>query len=376
MSNNIRNIPFKAYLKNLIGKSTKRKLVVFYVDDWGSVRTKDCYAIDYLKKKGIEIDKSRFCKYDTLANEKDLETLYGTLSSTKDSKGNSACFTAVMNPCNPDFESIKTNGYTAFVSEPFTKTLQKYGKGYEHAFELWKEGISKNIFYPMFHGTEHVSRKKLMDALQEQYLPTLWAFECESVGIPTTNGYSVKNIMQPYCIEKSEENKELARNIEWGLNQFELIFGFRSRQFKAGGDIISPELYPTLAENGIEYMDEALYIKRHLGDERYKFFINYTGKRNSLGQKILVRNAVFEPTNDLNFDSVGHCLKLIDAAFKCKKPALISSHRVNFVGGLDENNRKEGLSRLSLLLKAIVKQWPDVEFVNADQAGDIIYETI
>jgi hypothetical protein len=154
---------------------------------------------------------------------------------------------------------------------------------------------------------------------------------------------------------------------------FENIFGFRARQFRAGGDVISPDLFAILKACGIEFMDETFYVKRYLGERKFRRSINYTGRTNRLGQKLLVRNCVFEPTDNPLFDALSNCLHMIDAAFKMKKPAIISSHRVNFVGAIDEKNRKEGLAKLDLLLREIVKRYPDVEFVNADQLGEIIF---
>jgi len=65
-------------------------------------------------------------------------------------------------------------------------------------------------------------------------------------------------------------------------------------------------------------------------------------------------------------------MKQIEAAFLWNKPAIISSHRVNFCGHIDENNRKKGLTSLKQLLDEIVKRWPDVEFMSADELGDTI----
>jgi len=356
-----------SFVKNSIGVTTNRKLVAFYVDDWGSVRTRDNRAVEYLKSKGIDVDSNRFSRYDSLASEMDLCALFETLRSVKDKNGNNACFTAVMNPCNPNFEAIKHNRFSAFVSEPFTETLNKYG--YHKVFDLWKQGMYENIFYPMFHGTEHVSRAQFLHALQMGNMPDIWAFECESVGVPG----SLNGVMQPYYIESAKENEALAENIRSGLNEFEMIFGFRSQQFRAGGDNISPELYPILKAFGITYMDETAYINRYLGDGKYKRYFAYTGKINKIGQKLIVRNCVFETANTLTYNSIMNCLLMIDIAFRCHKPAIISSHRVDYVGSISENNRKQGLSKLSQLLHEIVKRYPDVEFVNADQLADIIY---
>jgi len=355
------------FLKNVIGAKTHHKLVAFYVDDWGSVRTRDKKAVEYLKNKGVDVDKNRFSRYDSLASATDLCALFDTLQSVKDKNGKNACFTAVMNPCNPNFEAIRNNGFTRFVSEPFTETLHKYG--YSDVFKLWKEGITLQIFYPMFHGTEHVSRSQLMRALQIDNKPDVWAFECDSVG---TYG-SLQGVMLPYYIENAKDNEALARSIRDGLDTFKLLFGFSARQFRAGGDVISPALYPVLKAFGIEYMDETMYAKRYIGDGKYKKCYSYMGKINQTGQKLLVRNCVFEPTNPLSKDPVGHCLMMIDSAFRCHKPAIISSHRVEFVGSIDEKKRSVGLSQLAILLKEIVKRYPTVEFVNADRLGELLF---
>ena len=356
------------YIKNSIGTTTKRKLVAFYVDDWGSVRTRDKKAVEYLGNKGIDVDKSRFTRFDTLASESDLCALFNVLQSVKDKNGNHACFTAVMNPCNPNFEAIRNNHFTEFISEPFTDTLQKYG--YTNVFDLWKEGFAGKIFYPMFHGTEHVSRSQLMKALRMDHKPDVWAFECDSVGVPG----SLNGIMQPCYIESADDNEALIETLLQGLDSFEELFGFPARQFKAGGDVISPAIFLTLKIFGVRYMDEPLYMNRSLGDAKTKRCFAYTGKTNHAGQKSMVRNCVFEPVANLQFDAFSNCLQMIDAAFTMKKPAIISSHRVNYVGAIDEKNRDAGLARLTLLLKEIVRRYPEVEFVNADQLAEIIFE--
>ncbi|GAF03251.1 hypothetical protein [Saccharicrinis fermentans] len=51
---------------------------------------------------------------------------------------------------------------------------------------------------------------------------------------------------------------------------------------------------------------------------------------------------------------------------------MISSHRVNYVGGLDVQNRSRGLKQLEQLLKQITKTWPDVEFITSEELGKIV----
>ena len=82
---------------------------------------------------------------------------------------------------------------------------------------------------------------------------------------------------------------------------------------------------------------------------------------------INVRNVVFEPTS--NSSSVTIALKQIQTAFFWNRPAIISSHRVDFCGHIDPKNRKIGIQALRELLQKIVRRWPEVEFMSSAELG-------
>lgn len=96
------------------------------------------------------------------------------------------------------------------------------------------------------------------------------------------------------------------------------------------------------------------------------------GTRNKFGQYFLVRNCFFEPSLSKTSDPVGECLKRINIAFRWHKPAIISSHRINYMGSLVEKNRSDNLKLLKDLLESIIKTWPDVEFMTSDELGELI----
>jgi len=137
---------------------------------------------------------------------------------------------------------------------------------------------------------------------------------------------------------------------------------------------LHPMHFPLLWEKGIKFIDANMIQRQHMGGGRYKKDFHYTGKRLDTGQINLVRNVVFEPTDNPNIDSVQLAIDQISAAFFWKRPAIISSHRVNFCGHIDPKNRETGLLALKQLLKKIVQKWPDVEFMSADQLGELILE--
>jgi hypothetical protein len=89
----------------------------------------------------------------------------------------------------------------------------------------------------------------------------------------------------------------------------------------------------------------------------------------------IVRNVVFEPTEDRNVDSVKRALDQVSTAFRWRRPAVVSSHRVNFAGHIDPENRTFGLGLLKRFLHGVVERWPDVKFISADVLLDKIEAT-
>ena len=103
---------------------------------------------------------------------------------------------------------------------------------------------------------------------------------------------------------------------------------------------------------------------------------HFWGTRNRLGQIFWRRNATFEPSKDGAKDWVDSCLSEIEIAFKWKKPAVINSHRVNYIGSIHEYNRQNSLKALKMLLTKIKRAWPEVEFMSSEQLGLIMLNDI
>ena len=147
-NNNFGNI-VKQNIINVLGAKTKRKIVVFESDDWGSIRMPSKKTYNALLEKGLMVDDP-YNRYDSLASEEDLSALFEVLASFKDDFGNHPVFTANCVLCNPDFERIKAHNYEHYFFEPFNTTLTRHS-GCEKSFELWLEGMDKGLFHPQFH---------------------------------------------------------------------------------------------------------------------------------------------------------------------------------------------------------------------------------
>jgi hypothetical protein len=365
----IRNSLF-SNLKNTIGWKTNRKIVVISVDDYGNVRLDSKAARDNMQEAGLT-PLSRFDLYDSLENKEDLEMLFETLSSVRDKNGKHAVFTPFAMPCNINFEKMAEKGYREYHYELLPQTFSKLS-GYEGTWDLWQEGIRKGLMVPLYHGREHFNLKVFNEKLKARDREVLTALKNRSYASISSSGYDTISVMAAYEFWEFEENEQLKEIVKDGLDQFEKVFGYRSDYFNAPGGREHPVIHKTLKENGVEFIDTSLIKNEHQGKGKYRKEFNYTGKRNALGQLLLVRNVVFEPTDDRGVDWVDFTLKQIEAAFRWNRPAVISSHRVNFCGHIDPKNRKEGIGALKELLSRVVERWPEVEFMAANELGKLI----
>jgi hypothetical protein len=149
---------------------------------------------------------------------------------------------------------------------------------------------------------------------------------------------------------------------------FEDIFGFKSKSFIAPNYIWNSEIEIILNENGVKYLQGSFFQYTQINGVKY----NYLGKTNELGQIYLTRNVIFEPSSNRKIDWINNALSEIETAFNLKKPAVITMHRVSFVGGIFEENRILNLKMFDELLKQIIKKWPNVEFMHSAELGSII----
>lgn len=359
-------------LSNILGWRTNRKIVVIESDDWGSIRMPSKKTYDYCIRKGYQAEKNIFSKYDSLASEEDLVFLFETLSLFRDKNGNYPVLTANTLTCNPDFEKIKKSNFEFYSNELITETFKKYPK-HSQCWELWNEGIQNRLFHPQFHGREHLNVSRFMNDLRNNNEDAHFALNQQMPGIFPKNNVDAGN-NYVVALEHYNENDlvEKGKIISDGLEIFQSLFNYSSNSFIATNYTWDDYLNNTLSSNGVKFLQGSKFQLIPKG--KYNGFrkkINYIGKTNKANQTYLVRNVFFEPTLSKG-NVIDSCIKQIDTAFKWKKPAIISSHRINYVGYIDPNNRDQSLVLLKRLLNEITKRWPEVEFMTSDQLGNTI----
>ena len=362
---------------NSLGWHTKRKIVVIESDDWGMIRVSGQKAFKNLEKAGYGVHRSPYTKYDMLESNQDVALLLDVLSKFKDKHGNPPVFTLNNIVANPDFDKIRESGFQKYYYEKFTDTYLRY-PDHDKVFSLLKEGQENGFFKPQLHGREHMNVHQWMSALKRRDKSCHFLFEQEMFSAYKDGHGSCKNEFLLALGRFAEGDLEIHKSIiRDGAQVFEDIWGFRSRSFIAPCYAWSRELEPAMADIGIKYL-QGIHVQKDLHlEKRGRYFkkrYHYLGETNSLQQKYIIRNCWFEPSQHPGTDNLSVVLKQIDKAFRFNKPAVICSHRLNYMGSMVPQNRDGNLQLLAELLKVIVHKWSEVEFLSTDQLGDLIAE--
>ena len=201
-----------------------------------------------LLSRGVRVDNCPFNRYDSLASEDDLSALFEVLDRFRDVNGNPPVITANCVVANPDFNAIKKSGFKEYYYELFTDTLQSY-PNHAHSFQLWKEGMERKLFFPQFHGREHLNVSRWMRALQFGLPETRLAFDFNLFGLSTNiTTEERESYLEAFAVENDLEAEKIREIIKDGLSLFKQIFGFASLSFVAPNYVWPPVIEQNLEE--------------------------------------------------------------------------------------------------------------------------------
>lgn len=357
--------------QNILGWKSNKKILVIESDDWGSIRMPSKKAYSNLLNNGIAVDKCPYNSNDSLENTDDLNALFETFSSIKDSEGNSLKLTANSILANPDFEKIKANNFEKYYYEDFVSTYQRVN-GNTETYELIKQGLDQGVYIPQLHGREHLQVNEWLNILREGDKEALLAFDNELFGYPTQRYRDSKmHLLTALHIRNPEEEKFAIQSIRESANLFEQFFGFKSESFIAPRYIWNDAVEDELNNCGVKYIQGKI-VQSIPNENSLKSKIHLFGSKNKYDQIYLNRNVFFEPTQNPRFPWIKDALNRIDISFRWGKPAIISMHRLNFMGGLNEKNRTDNLLALKDLINKVQKKYPDVIFMSTNELGKLI----
>lgn len=344
---------------------TNRKIVVIESDDWGSYRTRDINTLEKLNKINPDIVKDPYSQLDSMATAEDLSALFEILNSVKDKYGNPACVTANTCMANPDFEKIKASDYEKFFYIPFYETVQENGG--KELWELWETGVNQGFLKPQLHGREHLHSLQWLEELKAGNKDLLKAFDLESFGIPympllSKRRKNLQAALDHYGLEGEEKFQE-----NWFKQSaiiFEKTFGYSSETFIPTAYIWHSRLDEVLNKLNIRAY-QGIKLQYQPYKNTYKRIPHFIGQSNN-GLKYLVRNVFFEPSLEPEKDWFSKTLSGIKEAFYKQQPAIIGSHRINYIGSLNEQNRYQTLYLLKKILHKVVTAYPEVEFLSSN----------
>lgn len=357
-------------LKNLPGWRTRRKLVVFNVDDYGNIRLASRAAGERLGQAGVALT-GRFDQLDTLETRADLEALFEVLDSVRDSTGRGAVFTPYTLSANPDFAALRADPdiwQAEALPDSFARLSAEDPQAYDGAWALWREGIDCGLLQPEFHGREHLNLRLLMRKLARRDADVTANLQANSMaGLKNDPDLPGVGFTHAFGLAHKSDLVQHREIIADGIARFARIFGRPATCFTPPAQRLHPELQGFVAAQGIRAIDRPLHAVQQIDRGRSRRALHVMGRKRGQCHVTLVRNVVFEPNLAPGRDEVARALGLIEAAFRWGKPAMISSHRVNFCGHIDPANRKAGLVALKRLLDAILHRWPDAEFLGAGE---------
>ncbi|UAM96622.1 hypothetical protein K8354_09730 [Polaribacter litorisediminis] len=356
--------------RNLLGKKTKTKIIVFESDDWGSFRFKNKYIRDkFIKNFNPHLWMHN---YDTFESANDLQNLFDTLKAIKGKDDKNPKFTFLMNPSNPDFKKIKESNFQNFYNETFLETLDNRNDGKE-IFDLYNTALENKMIEIGFHGREHLNVNQWMNDLKNNDKIAHLGFENKVWGF---SGLFVPNAMKSYRstfdINSYHEIKKLKNNIAEGISIINKTFNQKTTYFLPPDGPYHLSLNSELVHNGIDYIGLSKLHNNPLEPQWYHKKLFWIGKTTKEGLTVITRNVIFEPSSPRHNDPINFALKQITDAFKHNKPAVISSHRANFVGSLNSQQRDISLKLLSDLICKIIKIWPEVEFMTSSELGVLL----
>lgn len=345
-------------LNPYLGKRVNGRYVVFESDDWGAIRMASSEAFTKIAAAGYDVASNDYESNDALETSDDIAALASVLQGYADASGRNPQFVLNYAVCNPNLAAIKQSGYTDYSFERFTDT---YERRYGECYPLDSVVNGYRVFLPQFHCREHLNVARWMQDLKTDANGLRWVADIGCAGTHI-NSHLGNPYVKAYDASVDAENDAICRNVAEGLDIFADIFGYKSLTAIAPSYLWDDRLDEVYLQHGVEGLQGGKFqIMPSFRHRRPRY--HWQGEQRN-GLVYIQRNCVFEPTK-MRSGAVSRCLADIERAFSHNHPAVICSHRLNYIGYINAENAVNGRKQLSLLLEHILKRWPDVKFITS-----------
>jgi glycosyltransferase involved in cell wall biosynthesis len=345
-----------------------RPVLVIESDDWGWCPGDPNQMLFVEKAFGSKFTEDGLLP--VLETPDDMERMAQVLLKHKDSRNRPAVLTANMMLANIDFEATKQSGFKQLklididsnsAINPISKSLLK---AYNRCMNL-------GVFKPQLHGLQHVNAIGWLRDLQNGnklamcffdakfppsgYFNNNWKYNSVYVDFSTVPSTGI-----PYNVQLSDIND--------AVRVFKRIFGFLPLSTIAPFYIWDKTTEKAFSEMGVKYLQAGnMQVAKLDTHRRLTECYHGLGTRNEYGAIYLNRNIFFE-SNRAGSVPVRTVQKRICRAFSTYQPAVISSHRINFVGG----SAYRHLAAMDETLTYLEKTYPDIFYMSSDELGEML----
>jgi len=356
----------------------KYKVICLQSDDWGLcgwVPNRDVY--EKLTNDGLpqKVVKKLELLGSTLESPDDMENIFVILKRYRGGDGRYPIFQAAYVMSNPDYEAIEKGGFRAYKELVIPQVPSLWERG-DFVAEA-KQGIKEGVWYPSYHGNSHFNPIRWMELLKNGHRSVRETFKFQSFIHDEIE--SQKEVNSEFSEKLSY--KQQKKLIELGIQRFREVFGYPPRSAIAPNYVWQMKTEKALSENGIRVIQGKNYqiLRRRFFDKVRGKVINLMGKKSAdkiwqirmgdynpcLEVTYLIRNVDFEPRGNSEpnnpFGAEGAYQKILDA-WSNNEPAVISTHRINYVY-LDERWVEENLRQLDELLSKIQTNHPEAVYL-------------
>ena len=356
-------------LADSLGYRSCGPVLVIESDDWGATRVPSAEALDDFAGRHPEFRPDHYQRLDALDSYDDVASLRGVLLGVSNAAGEHPKVTMNFAMANPDFGAIRDNGFSRFEYEPLQTSYRRGGAG-KTTLDALREASSSGVLRPQLHAREHLNATSWLSDVRGGGA-SRDAFDLGMVGVGGAE-YCAMDALNPL-----NADVDRVAYLAEAAALFEATFGFSSKSFIASCYVWDGEVERILRALGISQIQSGRFQRAPRRDGSLARRLRSMGSTTRCGQVLTVRNCNFETARWKDeglsrAEIVERGVREVEEAFALRHPAVVCSHRVNYVSAVSPENAELGRGCLAEMLERVTEAHPDVRFLFSDELGDEI----
>jgi hypothetical protein len=338
-------------------------VVIIQSDDWGHACVESRDQHERILRAGV--DTSNAWSEDAFEGDADVTGLAALLREFRDASGRSARLTLNFIVARPDFEAIEASDFRAYRSTPI-----RLAGGIAVAMHA-KD--SDAVFEVQLHGAEHIAPARWLRLLR--------------AGAPDVSAYFAARAMPPPGVVARHPGLGAAylpcpdangsgvpgpeERLLGSIRIFASLFSRKAQGFVPPNHAWDGSLDHLLYREGVRHL-QACHIRyptfAAAESGQWRALRSGAERGNDLWRQ--TRNVEFEPV--VRPDHVDAAIARACLLVERGIPAVINTHRINYVGAIRSERAACGRERLGDLLSALVRTRDDVRFLGSAEFDAVL----